>query len=165
MAERLREERSKLEPSQGKFAQRIGISPGKFGHLETGRSELRARDLAAIAGAGIDIHYVVTGERGDGRLPPDQSELVTLFARLDPSLSAATLGFVRQVAGGPQPASPPAPLPEPGALAEAFEGALASLKDLKGRALAQALAQHLPIVLDLAGRARAAEEDEAQDAA
>ena len=83
-AARLREERVRIEPHQGRFAKRIGITQNKLSFLETGTRELRADFLAAVAEQGVDVHYVLTGERSIGEsVSPDVAELVTAYAELD----------------------------------------------------------------------------------
>jgi transcriptional regulator with XRE-family HTH domain len=108
IATRLREERCRLEPVQGRFADRIGITQGKLSHLETGRSEAKAEDLAAAAFAGVDIHYVLTGERREpSALDRDTVELVLEFEGLPPHLRSAALGVVQALARGEGREAPP----------------------------------------------------------
>lgn len=87
IAARLREERHRVEPHQGRFAQRIGISQGKWSHIETGRTEVRAQDLAAAAAAGIDVHYVLTGEHIVGEVfEASVAEMLEGYASLSPRM-------------------------------------------------------------------------------
>lgn len=53
----------RVEPRQGQFAARIGVSQNKQSFLETGAREIRAEYLARVAREGIDVHYVLTGDR------------------------------------------------------------------------------------------------------
>lgn len=56
----------RVEPHQGRFARRIGLTQGKLSTLEMGTREPKAEDLAAAAIAGIDVQYVLIGKRSVG---------------------------------------------------------------------------------------------------
>lgn len=91
----------RIEPHQGRFASRIGVSQGKLSSLETATREPKAEDLAAAAAAGVDIHYVLTGRRSESELlDEDASELLGIFLSLGPALKEALLNVARLVAKG-----------------------------------------------------------------
>lgn len=96
-AVRLAEERSRVQPHQGRFAEKIGISQGKQSLYEKGKRELRADYLEEVAGAGLDVQYIVTGERSATKLPPDANELLTLYLRLDNRLRDMVLQQARSL--------------------------------------------------------------------
>lgn len=77
---RLREERTRLRFSQSKLGAIGGVETNAQGNYESGTRSPKASYLAMIAAVGIDISYVVTGNRarsasfhqaGVGREDPD----------------------------------------------------------------------------------------------
>jgi transcriptional regulator with XRE-family HTH domain len=64
---RLKAERLRLNKSQGELADLAGLSDTTLGTWEAGRSYPNAKALAALARCGVDLSYVVIGERS---LPP-----------------------------------------------------------------------------------------------
>ncbi|MCO8364141.1 helix-turn-helix transcriptional regulator [Burkholderia cenocepacia] len=60
---RLREERTRLNLSQSAFADVAGVTKTTQGNYETNKRSPDALYLAAIAQHGVDIQYVVTGQR------------------------------------------------------------------------------------------------------
>ena len=64
--DRLREERVRLGMSQSQFAQLGQIVKQTQVHYESGKRHPDDRYLAAIAAAGADVLYIVTGERNPG---------------------------------------------------------------------------------------------------
>lgn len=157
---RLKEERQRIEPHQGRFAERIGISQKKQSFYETGYRELRADYLALVAAAGIDVCYVLTGERADlGRLSAEASALVTSFERLPGALQQAAIATIDAMAGtsptlhaprrdyrGPA-VTPAATLPSAPALERMFEALLIASPGMSEAELAHELAQRLPSAL------------------
>lgn len=96
-ASRLREERIRVQPHQGKFAEKIGISQNRQSFLENGTRELRADYLEVISAHGIDILYVLTGERNGFLLGAPESEMVGIFTQLRPSAKAALLSLMDEL--------------------------------------------------------------------
>lgn len=66
-SERLREERKKLGLSQEEFALVAGVKKLAQGNYEKGERHPDSRYLAAIAAAGADVLYILTGQRADGQ--------------------------------------------------------------------------------------------------
>jgi len=60
---RLREERERLKLTQKAFGLIGGVEPNAQGKYENGNRSPKADYLAAVAQAGVDILYVVTGRR------------------------------------------------------------------------------------------------------
>lgn len=60
---RLREERERLGLSQPKFAELAGTTKQTLFSWETGKTAPDGFQLAALAAAGVDVLYVLTGER------------------------------------------------------------------------------------------------------
>ncbi len=82
IASRLREERTRIEPRQGEFAARVGVTQVKQSALENGSNELRGEYLADIAELGIDVGYVLTGNRSGEGLTGVESELLRAIRHL-----------------------------------------------------------------------------------
>lgn len=163
IAARLREERLRVEPHQGLFARRVGVTQQKQSFLENANRELRAEYLAEAAAAGVDVCYVLTGERSDlGRLSPEASALVTSFERLPDGMKRAAIATIDAMAGEPPTlhaprqayrsgvVTRPAGLPSEAALEQMFEGLLAANPRLQGAELAHELARHLPTAIEIA---------------
>lgn len=93
IAERLREERKRLGLTQERFGAEGGV--GKLAQLnyEKGERSPDAAYLSAIALAGVDVSYVLTGERG-GALAPDEAALLAAYRALDTRGKAAAVGAV-----------------------------------------------------------------------
>jgi len=72
IGDRLREERERLRLSQAAFGEIGGVKANAQGKYESGERFPGADYLAAVAEAGIDVLYVVTGER-----KPTQSESIS----------------------------------------------------------------------------------------
>jgi len=70
-------------PKQLEFAELSGFQNTEISALENGKVKIRADHLAQLAAAGIDILYVVTGQRGGDRLDPRESMLLSVFRALD----------------------------------------------------------------------------------
>lgn len=63
---RIREERLSLRLTQEAFARQLGVHRKTQGNYESGAREPDAAYLAAASKAGVDIGYVLTGERASG---------------------------------------------------------------------------------------------------
>lgn len=61
--ERLREERIRIDVSQLSMAESCGVSRGTLATWEKGEQSPNAAALAVMASLGIDVLYVVTGQR------------------------------------------------------------------------------------------------------
>jgi transcriptional regulator with XRE-family HTH domain len=60
---RLREERERLGMTQKVFGVIGGVEPNAQGKYESGERTPKADYLAAVAGQGVDVLYVLTGQR------------------------------------------------------------------------------------------------------
>lgn len=106
IAERLREERTRLGLTQERFGAEGGV--GKLAQLnyEKGERSPDAMYLSAISKAGVDVLYVITGNR---MVPPpttDEQVLLAAYRVLDVRGRAAALGAVTGLSAQPQPAGP-----------------------------------------------------------
>lgn len=80
---RLTDERKRICPHQKDFARLVGVTPAKQSQYESGALQLREDYLARISDAGIDVLYVLTGQRGGALLPKSESHLLNLFRQVD----------------------------------------------------------------------------------
>lgn len=138
------------------------MTQGKLSHIEVGRTEAKAGDLARLAAAGVDVCYLLTGERSDhARLSPEASTLVNSFEMLPPAMQRAALATIDAMAGAAPtlhapradyraPISAPARLPSEPAMERMFEALLAASPGMYGAELAHELARRLPIALEAA---------------
>lgn len=95
IAARLSEERVLIEPHQGRFAKRVGVSQNAQSLIESGQRPMKAEYLAEVAIAGIDVFYVLTGERAElVGLGHGASELLAAYLEMPADMQAA----LRQVA-------------------------------------------------------------------
>lgn len=90
IGERLKEERERLGLSQTDFAALAGASKNSQYNYEKGERSPDATYLAAVAGVGLDVLYVVTGERA-------LQSAESISAR-----EAMLLGYFRQLPEGEQ---------------------------------------------------------------
>ncbi|WP_312589489.1 helix-turn-helix domain-containing protein [Comamonas terrigena] len=77
--ERLREERLRLGVAQGDFAEACSASRNALLQWEKGEATPNAAALALMAGLGVDVLYVVTGQRAgeaESTLAPAERELL-----------------------------------------------------------------------------------------
>lgn len=63
IGERLREERLRIDVSQLSMADACDVSRGTLATWEKGEQSPNAAALAVMAGLGVDVLYVVTGQR------------------------------------------------------------------------------------------------------
>lgn len=95
---RLAEERKRLGLKQAEFAALVGTDVPKQSLYENDRRELRADYLARIADAGVDVVYVLTGQRTDGSwLGDGASELLSSYLALPSELQEALRQFAARL--------------------------------------------------------------------
>ena len=101
---RLAEERRRLGLKQADFADLVGTDVPKQSLYETGRRELRADYLARLVDAGVDVVYVLTGQRAEGQpLGASASRLLSAYLALPADVQQAMLTLAEAVRD--QPAS------------------------------------------------------------
>lgn len=89
----------RVEPHQGNFATKLGVPRNRQSFLENGERELRADYLDLISQHGLDIQYILTGQRGGELLPLTESRLLDLFRSLGAEAQAAVLVVVGCMVG------------------------------------------------------------------
>src|SRR5919202_6584314 len=91
---RLAEERKRLGLKQAEFAALVGTDVPKHSLYENDRRELRADYLARLAGAKVDVVYVLTGQRMEGSwLSASASELLNAYVCLPEDLQRVLLSL------------------------------------------------------------------------
>lgn len=105
IAERLREERKRLGLTQERFGAEGGV--GKLAQLnyEKGERSPDAAYLSALALVGLDVSYVLTGERLAAPMTPDEAALLAAYRLLDARGKAAAIGAVAGLSVQPVPGS------------------------------------------------------------
>lgn len=71
IADRLKEERARLGLTQAQMAEASGNARGSVINWETGRVEPSAQGLRGYAAAGVDVLYVLTGQRSQPVAPQE----------------------------------------------------------------------------------------------
>lgn len=102
IGERLKALREEHGWSQQKAADMAGIRREMWAKYEAG-SEPGARALAALASAGVDVTYLLTGQRHPLAPPPlnaDEQELLALFRAAPLAVKAAAIGALQGAATG-----------------------------------------------------------------
>jgi len=88
IGERLREERARLGLNQGDFAAVAKVSKTTQFNYEKGERSPDAAYLEAVATAGVDVLYVLTGNRSglsENRLADDESMLLNQYRAMEDS--------------------------------------------------------------------------------
>lgn len=89
--ERLKEERFRLELTQDELAAAVGVSKRSYCAYEAGETAPSAKLLAALVGMGVDIAFLLTGQRSPGApaLTPEESALLDNFRHSPPAARKA----------------------------------------------------------------------------
>ena len=111
IGDRLREERMRLGLSQPKFAEIAGTTKQTLFSWETCKTAPDAHQLASFALNGVDVFFVLTGERLSAQPAADASEQLLLdnFRRCKLEAKQTLLQSSVLFAAG----MPPAPTPKP----------------------------------------------------
>lgn len=105
--DRLREERNRLGLNQGKFAVLGGVTKDTQLNYENGSRKPDSAYLEAIALAGVDIFYLLTGKISSGTLTDDENELLAGYRKLDLRGKAGVLGTIDGLSAPPAPPTGP----------------------------------------------------------
>lgn len=107
---RLKEERQRIDARQGVFAEKIGVKQSTLSEWETKAVSLRFEHFALLADSGVDVGYVLTGQRSGKLLSRDESRVLDSFRHLDPGAQAALTIIIDRLRGERLPeAGPPEP--------------------------------------------------------
>ncbi|WP_193065579.1 helix-turn-helix domain-containing protein [Burkholderia pseudomallei] len=94
IGDRLREERKRTSLSQRAFAERGGVTEKTQVLYEKGERVPDAAYLEQVAAAGIDVLYVLTGQRNASELSADEEVLLAGYRSLDAKGRAGVLGLI-----------------------------------------------------------------------
>ena len=94
IGERLREERERLDFSQSALADIAGVKRNAQGNYERGERLPDVAYLAAAAGVGVDIKYVVTGVRDMVDMTALEQAMLTAFRNASPEIQGAALNVL-----------------------------------------------------------------------
>lgn len=99
IGERLREERKRLKMTQAVFAQLGGIGVSSLKLYEGNEIDPGSLFLSTIAAEGVDVQYVITGNRSTNALASDEQVLLDGYRELDPATRKRLLAFVLTESG------------------------------------------------------------------
>ena len=104
IGEILKEERQRLGMNQEDFAAVAGLKRRAQTLYEQNERAPDALYLRALAGIGVDVHYILTGERLQSAVTSDEKELLDGYRSMDVRGKAGVLGMI----GGMRSPTPPA---------------------------------------------------------
>lgn len=104
LAGRLCEERERLGHTQAAFAALGHVSARAYAYYERGERIPDATFLSHLLAAGVDVLYLLTGERARGRLSTEMERLLELYQAASSTLRAAACSVL---ATGEVPAAGP----------------------------------------------------------
>ncbi|MDN2695091.1 helix-turn-helix domain-containing protein [Janthinobacterium sp. SUN073] len=104
IGEILKEERQRLGMNQEDFAAVGGLKRRAQTLYEQDERAPDALYLRALAGIGVDVHYILTGERLQSAVTYDERELLDGYRSMDVRGKAGVLGMI----GGMRSPTPPA---------------------------------------------------------
>ncbi|WP_151716904.1 helix-turn-helix domain-containing protein [Acinetobacter sp. TUM15071] len=97
--DRIRIERSRLDLSQSEFAALMNKQKMAVFRYEKGERVMGHDDLEALHSKGVDVWFLLTGERTrPDLLSDDAKELLKLWDQVDPAQHATLLTLVRNFA-------------------------------------------------------------------
>lgn len=102
--ERLREERKRLKLNQTQLAALAGTTKNSQLNYEKGNVCPNAVYLAAIAAAGVDVQYVLTGRRSsEPVLTPEEKAVLAAWKNASKAVRAAALAALQAGADAKKP--------------------------------------------------------------
>lgn len=109
---RLRDERERLGKNQDAFAALAGIGKRALIHYEKSERSPDANFLAAIATAGADVLYILTGQRIEGTASdPAEQVLLDSYRRCKPDAKANLIQTAALLSAGVAPGPAPKAAP------------------------------------------------------
>lgn len=101
----MRSERKRLGHSQTQFAELAGVHKNAQGNYEGDLRRPDADYLVKVSAMGVDVLYVLTGQRNTAELSGDEEVLLAGYRSLDAKGRAGVLGMI----GGMTQGAPAAP--------------------------------------------------------
>ena len=89
---RLREERERLGMSQPAFAAIAATTKQTLFSWETGKTAPDGFQLSVLAGAGVDVMFVLSGTRNASALSADEATVLQYYREATPAVRRAALG-------------------------------------------------------------------------
>lgn len=132
--------------TQAQFAQVAGVGTGAQNRYEAGATEPSASYFAHLAGAGVDVIWLLTGQHAGGAIGGEQAELLDAFASME-ALDRAALLQVATSLSGTSARHSAVQLPTEAALLNAFQSWLSATPGLTLDELPHELATMLPSIL------------------
>ena len=109
---RLRDERERLGKNQDAFAALAGVGKRALIHYEKSERSPDANFLAAIAAAGADVLYILTGQRTEGTASdPAEQVLLDSYRRCKPDAKANLIQMAALLSAGVAPGPAPKAAP------------------------------------------------------
>ncbi len=105
-SQRLREERTRLAWSQQEAADHAQVRQEMWGRYERGGAVPGGDVLALFAAAGGDVHYVLTGTRGNAMPSADEQALLARYRALDARGKAGIFGVCAMLGANPLAVNP-----------------------------------------------------------
>ncbi|PJJ20074.1 transcriptional regulator with XRE-family HTH domain [Janthinobacterium sp. 67] len=105
IGEILKEERQRLGMNQEDFAAVAGLKRRAQTLYEQDERAPDALYLRALAGIGVDVHYILTGERLQSAVTSDERELLDGYRSMDVRGKAGVLGMIDGMRSPTPPAS------------------------------------------------------------
>jgi transcriptional regulator with XRE-family HTH domain len=102
---RLREERRKTGLNQERFADLGGVKRNSQAEYESGKTPPNSDYLERLAAAGVDVGFVVTGQRAGDSLALDEAELLDLYRAIPGACRGALLILAGYLKNGTPPAA------------------------------------------------------------
>lgn len=107
ICDRLREAREGLGLSQQALAERCGVTARSQRNYESGERLPDAAYLATLVLAGVDVPYVLTGQRATGTAPdPAEQVLLDSYRRCKPAAKAKLIQTAALLSAGLDTAAP-----------------------------------------------------------
>lgn len=100
IGERLREERVRLGLSQPVFAAHAGTTKQTLFSWESGKTAPNAEQLAALASAGVDVMFVLSGARAQPPLQAAEEALLQSYRRCNAAAQVSLLQTAALMAAG-----------------------------------------------------------------
>lgn len=82
VSDRIREAREAKHLTQEGFGMLAGVSKNTQNNYETGKRKPTVDYLEALAAAGVDVVYLLTGESDPRKLPPREQEMLRVWRGL-----------------------------------------------------------------------------------
>lgn len=101
IAERFKEERTRLGLSQAALAEKIGATKRSVINWEGGAASPSADAVARFAATGADVLYILTGVINSQILSSDEQELIAAFRAAPLMVKAAAIGALTAGAVAP----------------------------------------------------------------